>query len=272
MPRITSSVGDRALEIIDVSLQTANNIEQIGIKKDLNTLSKKANSIMSFISGYTLADDDKIDTDDEIINWTTIDIIDDISSAIWNLSTGFYKTSASSQRGALEMASVSLYFQRLENEKPLEGSYNKAFSEWDGGITSTPNWGTTKPLLKNHSLIKKFEIENGFCIIEVAYDHFKYLCSFTHSRAFSPEDGSGTNSMNMLNQAGEYNEDEFKRIQKSLNITIANIASIWAVTYPHIVSEWTEDNIGVKFVGLEDIFCTTQSKRALAFAKSNKNT
>ena len=271
MPRITSSVGDKALEIIDVSLHTANNIGQLGIRADLDDLCKKANSIMSFISGYTLLDNAKIDTDDEIINWTTVDIIDDISSAIWNLSTGFYKTSASCQRGALEMASVSLYFQRLENEKPLQGSYNKAFLEWDAGIIPTPNWGTTLSLLKSHSLIKKFESENKFCIIDTAYDHFKYLCSFTHSRAFSPEDGKGTNSMNMLNQVGEYNEKEFKRIQNSLNITIAYIASIWAVTYPHIVSAWEEDNLGVKFVSLEDIFCTTQSKQALAFAKSNLN-
>lgn len=43
----------------------------------------------------------------EILNWTIIDVVDDISAAIWNLGTGFYKTSASCQRGALEMASVS---------------------------------------------------------------------------------------------------------------------------------------------------------------------
>ena len=272
MPRVTSSVGDRALEIINISLQTANDIKQNNVKKELDILSRKANSIMSFINGYTLTDDKNIDTDDEIINWTIVDVIDDISSAIWNLGTGFYKTSASCQRGALEMASVSLYFQRLENEEPIQGSYNKAFSEWDGGLKSTPNWGVTRPLLKKHSLIKKFEKENGFCIIETAYDHFKYLCSFTHSRAFSPEDGSGTDSMNMLNQVGEYNEKEFKRIQESLHITIANIASIWAVTYPHTVSEWTEDNLGVKFASLEDIFCTTQAKQALSFANLNKST
>ena len=40
-------------------------------------------SIMSFINGYTLTDDKNIDTDDEIINWTIVDVIDDISSAIW---------------------------------------------------------------------------------------------------------------------------------------------------------------------------------------------
>ena len=272
MPRISTSAGDRALEIMDVSLQTANDIENVGAKEYLDILSKKSSSIVSFIYGYELTEDESFNTDDEILNWTVIDVVDDLSAAIWNLGTGFYKTSASSQRGALEMATVSLYFQRLENEKPLLRGYNKAFSEWDGGITSTPNWGTTKPRLQNHSLVKKFKSENGFCVIDEAYSHFKYLCSFTHSRAVSPEDGKGTNSMNMLNQAGEYNEKEFKRIVKALDATIASIASIWAVTYPHTVSEWNDDGVGVKFVSLEELFCTSESKKALAFARSNNIT
>jgi len=219
-----------------------------------------------------LTENDSINTTDEILNWTIIDVVEEISAAIWNLGTGFYKTSASCQRGALEMASVSLYFQRLENEEPIIGGYNKAFSEWDGGITSTPNWGTTKPRLQNHPLVLKFKRENGFCIIAEAYDHFKYLCSFTHSRAVSPEDGEGTNAMNMLNQPGEYNEKEFIRISKALDTTIANIASIWAVTYPHIVEEWTEDGVGTKFVNIEDLFCTPNSHIALNFARSNFST
>lgn len=272
MPRISTSAGDRALQIMDVSLQTANNIESIGTKEHLDILSRKATSIISFIYGYELTEDDSFDTDDEILNWTIIDVVDDLSAAIWNMGTGFYKTSASCQRGALEMASVSLYFQRLENEKPVQGGYNKAFYEWDGGITSTPNWGTTKPRLQNPSLVKKFKSENGFCVIDEAYNHFKYLCSFTHSRAISPEDGKGTNSMNMLNQAGEYNEKEFKRIAKALDATIANIASIWAVTYPHTVSEWTDDGVGEKFVSLEELFCTPESRKALVFARSNNIT
>ena len=189
MPRISTSAGERALVIMDVSLQTANDIGNVGSKKHLNILSKKANSIISFIYGYELTENESFDTDDEILNWTIIDVVDDISAAIWNLGTGFYKTAASCQRGALEMASVSLYFQRLENEKPVQGSYNQAFSEWDGGNESTPNWGTTKPRLQKHSLVDKFKKENGFCVINEAYNHFKYLCSFTHSRATSPEDG-----------------------------------------------------------------------------------
>lgn len=272
MPRISTSPGDRALEIMDVSLQTANEIDNVGAKKHLDLLSKKASSIISFIYGYALTENDLFDTDDEILNWTVIDVVDDLSAAIWNLGTGFYKTSASCQRGALEMASVSLYFQRLENENPVQGDYNKAFAEWDGGITSTPNWGTTKPRLQNSPLVKKFKAENGFCVIDEVYSHFKYLCSFTHSRAISPEDGEGTNSMNMLNQAGEYNEKEFKRISKALDATIANIASIWAVTYPHTVAEWTDDGVGEKFVSLEELFCTPESKKALTFARSNNIT
>ncbi|GGI93628.1 hypothetical protein [Shewanella gelidii] len=269
MPRISSSAGGRALEIMDVSLQTANDVKNIGINSALDTLSKKANSILSFIYGYVLTYDESFDTDDEILNWTIVDVVDDLSAAIWNLGTGFYKTSASCQRGSLEMASVSLYFQRLENESPIQGGYNEAFSKWDGGISSTPNWGTTKPRLQNSLLVKKFKDENDFCVIEEAHSHFKYLCSFTHSRAFSPEDGEGTNSMNMLNQAGEYNQKEFERIVKALDATIANIASIWAVTYPHTVSEWTDDGVGMEFVSLDELFCTPKAKKALAFARSH---
>lgn len=269
MPRIRSSEGRRALDIISVALQSAEQIEKLGINEQLDDFGKKANTIVSFVYGYQLTESLMFDTGDDILNWTIIDVVDDLSAAIWNLGTGFYKTSASCLRGALEMASVALYFQRLENEKPVPGEYNKAFSEWDGGLTSTPNWRITKPLLKNHPLIKKFASENGFCIIDEAYDHFKYLCSFTHSRAISPEDGGGTNSMNMLNRAGEFNNVEFSRITKALNVTIANIASIWAVTYPHIVFEWTNDGVGVEFVNIDELFCTESSMKALSFARSN---
>lgn len=272
MPRISSSAGRRALDIMSVALQSAKDIERVGINEQLDDFGKKANSIISFVYGYQLTESLMFDTSEDILNWTIIDVVDDLSASIWNLGTGFYKTSASCLRGALEMASVALYFQRLENEKPVPGEYNKAFSEWDGGLTSTPNWGTTKPLLKNHPLIKKFMNENGFCIIDEAYDHFKYLCSFTHSRAVSPEDGEGTNSMNMLNRAGEFNKVEFVRIAKALDVTIANIASIWAVTYPHTVFEWTDDGVGGEFVGIEELFCTPSSMKALSFARSNNVT
>ncbi|TOL43652.1 hypothetical protein, partial [Vibrio parahaemolyticus] len=67
MPRISSSAGVCALEIIDISLQTANDIQSIGTKNTLDKLSKKANSILSFIYGYELTEDESFDTDDEIL-------------------------------------------------------------------------------------------------------------------------------------------------------------------------------------------------------------
>jgi C1A family cysteine protease len=267
MPRISSSAGGRALEIMEVSLETVKSQLNTSIASRLKALSKKANSVVSFIYGYQMTEDESFDTDDEILNWTIIDVVDDLSAAIWNLGSGFYKTSASCQRGALEMAAVSLYFQRLENEKPVNGGYNKAFADWDCGITSTPNWGTIKHRLQNHPLILQFKKENGFCEIHEAYKHFEYLCSFTHSRAFSPQDGKGTNSMNMLNQVGEYNEQEFQRIAEAMDKTIAEIASIWAITYPHTVAEWTDDGVGASFLSLDDLFCTSNSKKALEFAR-----
>lgn len=65
MPRISSSAGDRALEIMDVSLQTANDIESVGAKEHLDILSKKASSIISFVYGYELTQDESFDTGDE---------------------------------------------------------------------------------------------------------------------------------------------------------------------------------------------------------------
>ncbi|KJY69522.1 hypothetical protein TW78_19500 [Vibrio coralliilyticus] len=264
MSRIISSVGNRALVVIEEALKTGKNTSSV--QKDLAILSKKINSLDSFIRCYKLTEDEAFDTDDEIINWTIVDVIDDLSAALWNLATGFYKTSASTLRGALEMAAVSLYFQRLENEQPVEGAYNKAFSEWDGGLTSTPNWGTTKPKLSNHPLARRFKSENGFCVIEDAYDHFKYLCSFTHSRARSPEDGEGSNSMNMQNQVGEFHATEFERFKKALETTIAHIASIWAVTYPHTVAEWREGGDERAFVSLDEIFSTKNAATVLKFS------
>ena len=50
MPRVTSSVGDRALEIINISLQTANDIKQNNVKKELDILSRKANSDLATLN------------------------------------------------------------------------------------------------------------------------------------------------------------------------------------------------------------------------------
>jgi hypothetical protein len=268
MPRITSSIGEQSSKIIETALQTVLNLDkQKDIRSELETLAIKTNSLISLIYGYTMTEIPSIDTDDEIINWTFPDVGNELCSSIWNLSGGFYKTAASSLRGALEMGGVSLYFQILENEHVGRG-YNDKFREWDGGEASTPSWGTTKPKLKQIKNVKDFEHTYGYCLIENAHGYFKYLCSFTHSRSFSPEDGGGTNAMSMKEHIGLFNEDEFRRIAGAMDKTISIIASIWSVAYPHIIFEWGDDTAGSSFCTLEELFCTPQSQDALAFAKA----
>lgn len=271
MPKIRLSSGEQALTIIETASKTVSQLEQQKIVQDrLEELAIKTNSLISLIMDYTLTDDSSINTDDEILNWTLPDVADELCSSIWNLSSGFYKTAASNLRGGLEMAIVSLYFQICENEN-INPGYNQKFREWDGGETSTPNWGTTKPKLKQNQKVKEFEIKFEYCPIEKAYDFFKYLCSFTHSRSYSPEDGGGTNSMNMREHIGLFNEEEFLRISAAIDKTIAIIASTWSITYPHIVTEWTDDNFESSSCSLEKLFCIDYSRDALEFAKGHSS-
>lgn len=258
---------DHVLQILEIAKATVSNINSDSEVKDrLTKLSVKVRFLHSFIYCYTFLEDNSIDADDEIINWTASDVWYDLTSSIWNLGSGFYKTSASCQRGALEMAAVTLYFQRQQNEDKSTSVYKKDFGKWDSGADSTPSWGTTKPLLKKLSSVTSFTKENGFCPIENAHKHFKYLCSFTHSRAYSPEDGKGTNSMNMEGYAGGFNREEFQRLASAFDSTIAEIASIWAISFPQMVNEW-RNNDGESFLTIEELFCTPNSRMVLAFAK-----
>jgi len=259
----------RVLNTIAASLSTLENLKVNGCNKTIEDLSKKVNTLISLIYHYTLIESDSFDTDDEILNWTTADIVDDLSSAIWNLASGFYKTSASSQRGALEIAVVSLYFQVLENDNSDDNSYNKTFTNWDCGKSPTPNWRVTKPLLKKQFFVDKFNQEHNICVIDNAYKHFKFLCSFTHSRAISPEDGGGANSLNIGAPIGEYNKAEFIRISTSLDDTISHIASIWSVTFPHIINLWTAHGNAHESIDINELF---KSKKVLDFANLNDYT
>lgn len=130
---------------------------------------------------------------------------------------------------------MSLYFQEQENENKVLDGYNLQFSDWDAGSSSTPNWATTKLFLKKHGLVKAFRAKEGFCVMEAAHDFFKYLCSFTHSRDFPPEDSLGSNTMNMKSDVGEFHEAELQRIATALDNTVAHIVSMGSVMYPHVV-------------------------------------
>jgi len=266
MPLIKSSIGEQALSIITRALKTG---EENGIDGNdkLKELAIKTNSLISLIYCYTCIEDSTIDNDDEIINWTIPDVGYDFASTLLNLACGLYKTGASCQRGAIEMAIVSLYFQILENEFSGTG-YNPKFNAWDGGDDSTPNWGTTKPKIKNHNNVKEFKIQYGYCPIDEVYKHFKYLCSFTHSRSISHEDGKGTNAMNMKNHPGEFHIDEFNRISELMDETISSIAATWSIVYPQIIYHYLEGNIDSEFCAIEKLYNTVHSEKAYEFAKN----
>ena len=272
MPGVKLSCGEQALKIIETASKTVAHLHhQSEIEARLDELAIKTNSIISLLYSYTLTEIETIDTDDEILNWTIPDVANELSATIWNMSSAFYKTAASCLRSALEMGIVSLYFQILENEKPNAKGYNEEFSGWDGGETSTPNWGKMKPKIKQHKNVKQFTSAYGYCPIQAAHDYFKYLCSFTHSRSYSPEDGKGTNSMNMKNEIGCFHEEEFLRISEAMNKTIAMISSTWAIIYPHMVKEWTNDSMDSSFVSLNKMFDTPHAVNALYFAKNKKS-
>jgi len=264
---MTSTCGLQALNIISKSAVTVNQLQEDspeGLK--LSELARKVNSLYSLVGGYTATDREDISTDDEIINWTFSDVAGELCSALWNLSSGFYKTSASCLRGALEMGAVSLYFQMRENDDPGAG-YNQEFVNWDSGVKGTPSWGTTKSKIKASKNVFDFEIANGYNPIEEAYDHFKFLCSFTHSRAYSPEDRKGTNFMNMNGNLGSFNKAEFQRISEAMDKTIAMIASMWIISYPHILEVWNScDGDDATFCKLEEIFSCKSSFEVLNFS------
>ncbi len=117
----------------------------------LDAIGEQISDLYSFIYGYTNIDESEgLDTDDEILNWTFVDVIDDLNAATWNIACGFYKAAASCLRNALDISNTSLYFQIKENDHSRNSGtgYNPDFSEWDIGKTKTPNWGTTTSLIK----------------------------------------------------------------------------------------------------------------------------
>lgn len=231
-----TNLGDLAIK----SFNDAISVPQRAIK--INNLYEKVETLFGLIHQYHCIDDSDISTDDEIVNWTFNDVIDDLYAAIWNNVTGFYKTTGVCLRNALEMSIVSLYFQLRENETTDEGNYNTYFAEWDRGNKDTPNWGTTKDYISKQNYVKGFDNQYSCKIIDEVYGHFKYLCNFTHGRPFAPEDNSPTNSMNMGTNQPSFSETEFERFCILIDDTISWISTAWLVTFPQILCDKCRDN------------------------------
>lgn len=196
-------------------------------------MAKTVAALERFVRGYESISDPSIDTTDEIINWAFTETVTDFCSAIWLLACGFYKGSASCLRTAFEIATASLYFQIRENTDPATGAYNRFFAEWDRGDRQTPNWGEMKPFISNQSSVIRFNANMGIDILEEAYQHFKYLCAFTHTAAFTNNQEPVT-AINMTGSAPAFDERFFLRGCQMTSKTISLIAIMWQVVFPQI--------------------------------------
>jgi hypothetical protein len=221
--RVSGSQGEKALKIRELALDcftlTTSDLKRRSV---LDELGVGIDRMMSVVYGYSFIDNDAIDTDDEIINWTFVDVSDDLSAANWNICCGFYKTAASCLRNALDMAIAALYFQARTNQSPEDA---RLFVEWDRGDRDTPNWGETTNYLKRQASIRAFDSENGTDICADVYKHFKYLCNFTHGRPSDPGDRSYTNSIWMGGDAPGFDSEEFQRL-----VSLAAATTSWIVT------------------------------------------
>jgi len=199
----------------------------------LELLGRKVSKLEQVVRGYELIEDRGISTDDEIINWAFSEAPADFGSGIWLLSAGFYKASASCIRNAYDIATASLYFQVRENTDAEPRAYNRFFREWDKGERQTPNWGEMKDFLAKQPSFKKFETNEGTNAMEKAYEQFKYLCSFTHTSAFT---GKG-DPVTVINSTGRwpvFDETYFRRGASIVANTLSFTAILWKIAFPQI--------------------------------------
>ena len=60
--------------------------------RTLHGLAKRVSQLHRFVYGYTIIlEPNLVVREDEILNWTFVDVCDDLNAALWNLACGFYK-------------------------------------------------------------------------------------------------------------------------------------------------------------------------------------
>jgi hypothetical protein len=201
--------------------------------KRINGLGKLASALERFVKRYLAIDDESINTGDEIFNWVYGETPTDLASAIWLLASGYYKASAASLRNALEIATAALYFQIRENEHTAAG-FNRFYSEWDQGIRRTPNWGEMKSLICQQQAVVKFIARTGVDPVAATYEHFQYLCAYTHTSAFTPA-GEPVTAINIgAGVAPAFHADAFDRGCQLTDKTMSMIAILWQVVFPRM--------------------------------------
>lgn len=216
-------------EVLNETLQESSR------KEVLDKLAESSVVLEEFVYGLTFIDDPDIATDDEILNWTFAETITDLWGAVWLLSSGFYKLSASSLRNSFDVSVAALYFQIRENTDPRASGYNKFYHEWDIGVRKTPNWGEMKEFISKQESVKRFKANTGFDVVEEAYAHFIYLCSYTHSGSYA-RNGDPTTSKNSTGFQPIFDEVCFDRGVMLYYKTISFIAIMWQIAFPQILS------------------------------------
>jgi hypothetical protein len=265
--RISGSQGEKALKIRELALRCCEDtISDPERRSLLDGLGVGIEQMISVVYGYTFIENEEIYADDEVLNWTFVDVCDDLNASHWNICCGFYKAAAACLRNALDMAVAALYFQARTNQSSRDA---QLFVEWDRGDRDTPNWGETTTYLRRQVSIKAFDSENGTDICGEVYDHFKYLSHFTHGRPSDPKDGSYTNSAWMGGDTPGFNNEEFHRLVSLAAATTTWIVTIWLVAYPEILNIDPLDEAPAH-TGLKSLLANHLGNQALNFAVRQK--
>ncbi len=213
-----------------------------------NDISQKIEILYNIVHDYCNINNPEYDTDDEIINWTFVDVKSDLISAQANLLIGHYKASASLLRNAQELAFTSLFFQLKQNEVQNRGiHYNSYFSDWDSGLRDSYNWGTTKPVITNNKHMKKLQSIMHLDLVGDSYELYKELCSYTHNRAFDKNLQPVININLYTENFMGFEEDLFDRFSLLFDKTISSIVSVWLICFPEIFN-------------VETLWCETVTK------------
>jgi len=120
--------------------------------------------------------------------------------------------------------------------------------------------------LRSWPSVRRFDIRYSCSVTEDVRNQFRYLCNFTHSRAFAKQDGSPTNNMNMGIHAPEFDESCFERMQAIFQSTVGWIATIWLVTFPAIIEAKPLGDPSASRLDYLNLLSTPRAVGALEFA------
>lgn len=199
-------------------------------------LADLAEAMDAFVHGYSSIDDPAVDSTDEILNWCFTDVTGDLGTAIWCMSCGFYKASASSLRSALDLATAALYFQVREHTDPAVGAMNRFFAEWDAGARNTPNWGEMCPILEQQPSVQRFDARHGSSVIQEAKAYFHELSAYTHGRAHTTTGNEVRAISHGDGHCPSFDPSQFHLLERLTRATVAWICTLWQVAYPQILA------------------------------------